>query len=187
MSSAFGLSGANHPRLLRAAWSQERAEDRHVAYATELVKAGLEFRPIDDRSRIDAERLVNDRVKFDTEFRMAEAAGGIRVVDGSETVAVMILEGVEWEGEGAAVRVTAVAVAPSHEGRGIGTVLLGMVPQVHPAKLIYGGCSVNGARLYQRAGFSVLAPGEALPFMFSGGLRILSSNRDYPCWFFRYL
>ena len=131
---------------------------------------------------------MNERIISDAPFGLATEAGGIKATLNGQLAGAIVLEGLEVPGDGIAVRVTAIAVAPTWEGRGLGTVLLGMVPSFAPRiKFIYGGCATDAAAFYQRGGYDVLQPGESLPFNLGDGLNLKSSNLHYPCWFIRTL
>ncbi|GAA5226975.1 hypothetical protein GCM10025778_15080 [Paeniglutamicibacter antarcticus] len=132
------------------------------------------------------EKIVNERVKFDHPYTKDPNAGGIRVELNGQTIGVMLIEGIEVPGDGIAARVTAVAVAPDWERRGVGSVLLGMIPQVVPARLVYGGCEMAAAAFCQRAGFDALAEGEILYMPLGNGAAFKSSNEYYPLWFVRH-
>lgn len=175
----------SEPRLLRKGWPFSKARERHVELATGLVAAGVEFWPIRPDDRPAIESLVNRRLEFDSPYKMDENAGGIRAVADGETIGAMVLEGIKVDGQGTVIRVTAVAVEPDWEGRGIGTVLLGMVQQVERSKVTYGGCTPEAARFYQRAGFDVLAPGEAVMLPIGDPRHLRSSNKHYPSFFIR--
>jgi hypothetical protein len=48
------------------------------------------------------------------------------------------------------------------------------------------GQAPDTAAFYQRAGFTVLDPGEPFPFPFSKQAAIIAnSNPTYTCWFYR--
>lgn len=181
--------GSTHSQtsLLRARWSEDRVRERHTGFANDLVEQGYTFLPIKTPDRAAVETLVNDRLVFDNVYAMAEAAGGIRAVSAAgELAGAIVLEGMSFP-DGLAMRVTAIAVEPRHERRGIGTVLLGMAPQLATPTFIYGGCAASEATFYQRAGFDVLQAGAALPFTLGGGLNLKSSNVHYPHWFIRWV
>lgn len=176
------------PQLLRKGWPENRVRDRYLALAQPVVDAGLEFRAFAAEDRPEIVQLLSERIASDDAFTLATHAGGIKATLNGKLAGVIALEGLEVPGDGIAARVTAIAVTPAWEGRGLGTVLLGMAPQiVDGIKFVYGGCAADAAVFYQRAGYDVLQPGEALPFNLGDGLRLKSSNPHYPCWFIRTL
>lgn len=176
------------PQLLRKGWPESRVRDRYLEHAHAAVAAGLEFRAFAAEDRPEIEHLLNGRITSDNPFTLAAAAGGIKATLNGELAGVIVLEGIEVPGDGIAVRVTALAVTPTWEGRGLGTVLLGMVPGFATGiKFIYGGCAADAAAFYQRGGYDVLRAGESLLFNLGDGLNLKSSNRHYPCWFIRTL
>lgn len=182
------------PQLLRKGWPENRVRDRYLECAQATVDAGFEFRAFAAEDRPGIEQLLNERITSDAAFVLATEAGGIKATLNGHLAGVIVLEGYEVPGDGIAVRVTAIAVTPTWEGRGLGTVLLGMAPGftallenapgfISEIKFIYGGCAADAAAFYQRAGYDVLQPGEALPFHLGDGLNLKSSNLHYPCWF----
>jgi GNAT superfamily N-acetyltransferase len=176
------------PALLRKGWPDHRVKERYLEHAQSIVDAGAEFRAFQVADRPPIERLLNERLVSDSPFTLAPEAGGIKATGGSGLIGVVVLEGIEVPDDGVAVRVTALAVTQEWERRGLGTVLLGMVPMfTEGIKFIYGGCAPSAAAFYQRAGYDVLQPGELLPFHLGNGLRLGSSNPHYPAWFVRYL
>lgn len=172
------------PRYLRAGWPTAKVAARHRDYATTLIDAGVIFEKVEDEDRTGVEDLVNARLFFDGPYSMATLAGGILATHGQSVAGAVVVEAAKFDNR-VSLCVTALAVTPEWEGKGLGTVLLGMAPQLVPAHFVFGGCAPDAARFYQRAGFDVLAAGELLPFPFGGGGLIGSTNRHYPAWFFR--
>jgi GNAT superfamily N-acetyltransferase len=81
---------------------------------------------------------------------------------------------------------TNLVVEPSWRGKGVGVVLLGVIPQLLQTSLTFGTCAPDTAAFHQRAGFTVLDPGEPFPFPFSKQATIITnSNPTYTCWFYR--
>jgi len=176
------------PALLRKGWPESRVRERYLERAR-AVNDDFEFRTFTEQERPTIEQLLNEQLINESTFTMSAEAGGIKASHNGELAGAIVLEGVETPGDGIAVRVTAVAVTPKWKGQGLGTVLLGMVPNFTTnVKFIYGGCAVDAAAFYQRAGYDVLQPGELLPFHLGGSLTgLASSNPHYPCWFIRHL
>lgn len=175
------------PRLLRAAWSPETAERRHIARATTLISEGVAIEKITPGDRPEVEALINSRIPTQ-ELRMTENHGGAIARDTKgELLGALVVQAAQFS-NGAAVHVRAIAVEQASEGRGIGTVLLGMAHQViNGVQLVHGGCAPETAAFYQRAGFTVLQPGAPMPFNLGNGAQVSSSNENFPCQFYRYL
>lgn len=186
MSNGSILASTAGPRLLRKGWPSGKVQERYTKSAESLIGQGVEFYGIQPDSAAAVETLVNKRVEFDSPYTMDSNAGGLRADLGGRTIGVMVLEGIEVPDDGIAVRVTAVAVEPDWEDRGVGSVLLGMIPLLVQPRLVYGGCDVGGAAFYQRAGFDVLAEGEMLHLPMGKGAAFKSSNVHYPHWFVRH-
>lgn len=178
----------NRPQYLRAGWPAAKVAPRHRAYATQLADAGVTFDKMKTENRQAAEALVKERLIFDEPFRLTQEAGGILATHGEALIGVAVAEAAQF-GSRVTMRVTALAVTPEWEGRGLGTVLLGMMHQLVPGRVqfLFGGCAPEAAQFYQRAGFDVLAPGEPMPFPFGSGAELASSNPHYPSMFFRSL
>src|SRR4051812_13787761 len=83
-----------------------------------------------------------------------------------------------------AAHVWQLAVTPKWRRRGLGTVLLTMLPRVAAAHgldtptITFGACDVPLSDFYQQAGFTVLAPGVPLPVPLEG--RALIANTQPP-------
>lgn len=171
------------PLLLRAAWPVRRVAERYDRYARALVEEGYTFGGI--RRRDEVNKLVNERLTFDSPFVMTKEAGGINATAPTgELVGVVVIEASSFP-NGILARVTAIAVDPRHERKGIGTVLLGMAPHLVTPTLIFGGCAASEAAFYQRAGYDVLQKDEALQLPVGIRRRFQSSNPHYPHLFAR--
>lgn len=92
------------------------------------------------------------------------------------------------------VYVWQLAVDPGSRMRGIGTVLLTMLPEavadVAPdlprVQGTYGACAPADASFYQRAGFDVLQPGAPLSFLIPETRPVAAQSRaHHSCWLVR--
>lgn len=115
--------------------------------------------------------------------------GGLIATDAKgELRGVLSMNLMDANGIGCVATIRSLAVDPASRGKGIGAALLALIPQfteiaagVRP-DLTWGGCSVEAAAFYQRAGFDVLPPGERLPF---GDVLVENPNTTFPCTFSR--
>lgn len=179
------------PQLLRQGWSTDKARTRHLKYAHPLVEAGVTFRGMKHSERERTQQIVRAHVPGVEEFTLVKEGrhrGAVLAEDhDQQVIGVLALEAADIEGVPIAM-INAVVTLPEHRGRGIGTVLLGvmdqlLIPQVGSApELVAGNCAPEDARFYQRAGFTVLQPGEVLPF--GRGVQVREES-EYPCWFYR--
>lgn len=174
----------------------ERVRDRHLRYARALVDDHVTFR--DDVVATDPRvlALIRSEVRGSAQFDPRDPTATITALSveddviGACVVGVHLLSGAPepW------VYVWQVAVDPGWRMRGIGTVLLTMLPQVVAGSApdlprlqgTYGACAPADARFYQRAGFDVLQPGLPLSLLIAGTKPVVVHSRaDHSCWMVR--
>lgn len=186
-------------RLLPASTATLRSSpnfaERHVERATELVSQGITFRrPNSPKEETAGTALIHQHIADASSFSLHKDAGMLLAFDANQqviSVAVCGL-GVFDNGESLMLTINHLVVEPRSRGKGLGTVMVGMVSQLVPpaAKqhasriLINGICATNGRTLYQNAGFTVLPVNTPLLIPFAGGKRIANSNTRYPHWFY---
>ena len=169
-------------------WDPERAIERHLRYARCLVDESVSFDHVLAHERPAIAQLVQRNVAGAELWEPDGDCGALVAADtDGNMVGALVAGGAEFTGK-ITLFVLYVAVEPDWRGRGVGTVLLGTLPQMlgerrGPA-LTVGSCAQEGARFYQRAGFTVLDPGEPLPFPL-GGAWLANRNANHPCWFHR--
>ncbi|MDR6912946.1 GNAT superfamily N-acetyltransferase [Rhodococcus fascians] len=123
-------------------------------------------------------------------WSLDEDLNGVLVsVDRDESVLGVLVASAEQYARGNVLYVQHLVVVPEARGRGVGTVSLGMVEQLLPGTplaMIWGQCEPSATGFYERAGFTVLAPGEPFPFLMSDSPSVIvNSNPTYNCWFYR--
>lgn len=185
------------PQLLAKGWGSAKVEGRHRAAAASLAEAGVTWREAERPDHPRIAQLVRTHIHGSgADWDVDRDSGGIVAVTGvGDIIAVLVVAAFTAGGQVVAI-IRQVVVDPSWRGRGVGTVALGLVPQMlerhggRPAATI-GNCAPLAARFYQRAGFTVLQPGELLDLSLVLGLPYQQplpaglSTRHYPCWMVR--
>lgn len=179
----------NGPALLRMGWPRERVDSDRFRAALTLVGDGYTVDAADRRAADDAQRIVARWVMDDPTWRRPDDNGTIAAIapDG-EVAGALMLTAWESPNHGLVVTLRALAVVPEHRGRGLGLVLMGMIPQyveLHVGRepdCTHGSCAPSAARFYQRTGCVVLKPGERLPFR---TVELVNVDERYPCHIFR--
>jgi GNAT superfamily N-acetyltransferase len=172
------------------AWDPERVTERYLRYARPLVEAEVGFQKLERRDHAAVERLVRTEVPAMEDFAVSSVwSGGVTAhAKDEDLVGTIVVTGMS-HGDRAAMMVEAIAVEPAWRGRGIGVVLLGVLPLVLPSQHVefyYGMCNPREARFYQRAGYTVLEPGMALPFPIGEDPpAFVNTTTTHPCWFYR--
>lgn len=170
-------------------WDPERAIERHLRYARPLVDEGVTFEHVGATERPAVAQLIRQHIAERERWRPDPAEGAFIALDPEERTIGTLVAGAAQFGGDIGLFVSYVVVEPGWRGRGVGTVLLGMLPKMLGGRgeptLTVGSCALDGARFYQRAGFTVLDPGEPLPFPLGDGAWLANRNANYPCWFHR--
>lgn len=179
-------------QLQRRGHPFEKVRKRHRAYAQELVNEDIYF-----QSRIDGgetNNLIRRRLPSMDTFTVAETDGVIGSLSKEEELlGVLVVALAEFDGSSVAF-IRGLAVEEGHQGRGIGTVLLGLIDQMTDKdaggrKLagVVGSCAVDEDAFYQKAGYTVLQPGQPMPWLYGAqaGTRLENSNPTHDCWFYR--
>lgn len=179
------------PKLLRLGWPRERVESDYLRLAADLTHSGYGIHAGTPAEQAEAERLVALHLMSDPQWRRParDGSGTLVAIDASGTV-VAALMFVAWavEGEPPTATLTALAVHPSQRRRGLGLALMGALPRYMQQRIgrapgfTHGTCSPDAARFYQRAGCTVLQPGEPLPFLDTD---LINPDEGYPCHFTR--
>jgi GNAT superfamily N-acetyltransferase len=182
-------------QLLAQGWGLERSRDRHLRYARALVARDVQWRGIDDADADAVARLVRENIRgIGEDWTLpAESGGVVAFTEADGIIGAMVIGAM---GNGAATAENTIAfvqhivVEPAWRGCGVGVVTLGMADQVFrsqpvPAKHFIGCCAPEAARWYQRAGYTVLQPGEILVLPGEQPVPTVVTNEHYPCWFFR--
>lgn len=153
-----------------SSWPRKRVKEFHRDYARGMVRKGVTFLPANDEmDELPSffTRLIPD---MPTTFAVGPDDGAIiaRAADGPLLGAVLVAASQFPSGITSVIR--AVAVDPTQQGHGIGTVLLGIIPQlVEGTSAIIGNCAEREAKFYSRAGYDVYPAGAAIPFPNAGG------------------
>jgi GNAT superfamily N-acetyltransferase len=180
---------SNQSPVLRAAAPFSSVKSQHLKYAEGLHQT-LQFRRIQSADRENVSALIGrEVVGVSASYSMADDDGGVLAETKSqELVGAITVQGADYDGR-IAIMVRSLSVESSWRGRGVATVLLGMLNQLLPdttVATIYGNCSSEAVDLYARAGYTVLKEGASLPFALgSKAISMQLSNTAYPCWFFK--
>jgi GNAT superfamily N-acetyltransferase len=190
----------------------DAVKKRHMRYAQALVDDGFTFDLLVDDGRDEVTALIreatpvpeaNPAPEATTAYEAAGASAftlqahdsGLAVRDRAGALAgAVVVTAVSYD-NGTALFIRALATAAGFRSRGIGTVLLGMVPQVLgqaglPTRALITGVTPQArASFVHRAGFVVLEPGDEPPFTFGGIEDELLDGSVLPtndqCWFFK--
>lgn len=177
-----------------SAWAPKDVRARHLDLAQQLVHLGVEFRHAREDEKETVRSLVRSHIKGSEQTTFAEESGFLVALDTSQQIIGCTVVGLGVDDHKVLMmKLTSLVVVPEWRGKGLGTVLVGMLHQViqnlpgvdltTSPLIIYGSCSVEGKVFYRRAGFDVLEPGQPLMVPF-GNMGIMhNQNVEYPCWF----
>lgn len=174
---------------MRSASPGPKVRRRHLKYALRAEHAGIQF---EYGPQFDSviEQLVRDHiVGMSADWTMAPQAGAIAATRDDSVLGGLIFGLAAFDDDFLAV-VQHLVVAPKSRGQGIGSLLLGVAPQLtekhtkgRPTWWI-GQCEDKAAGYYQAAGFSVLAPREPLNLPVGRDALVTNANNHYNCWFY---
>jgi GNAT superfamily N-acetyltransferase len=185
-------SDRREPTSLAEGLSFEQVRQRHLRYANALLGDGVTFPYQRATERPDLLELVRAHVPGAQAFTPDENTAAVLAVDADSTlIAGVAVVFMRFANAPLAAHVWQLAVTPNWRRRGLGTVLLTMLPRLAGAHgldtptITFGACDVPLADFYQQAGFTVLAPGVPLPVPLAGRALIANTNRHHPCWMYR--
>lgn len=174
-------------------WTFERAWQRHLRYARELMDAGVSWRQSGPEDWPVVADLIREHVLGAEEFHPQpdDPGGAVLTLDRDDSlIGALVMGAADFQGR-LAVMVRYLAVSPDWRRRGVGAVSLGLLRQLlgtdaDMIRLTFGSCAAGrAARFYQHAGFTVLDPGTPLPFPLGSQALLGSMSSRYPCWFYR--
>lgn len=178
----------------------QKAAKRHVRYAQALIDAGFEFElqtgraGRDDVAGLMAESVAEAREDAGDPVAQAgfalnpqDSGIAVRSPDG-ELAGASVVAAVEFD-ERTALFLRGLGVAEAFRSRGIGTVLIGMTPQVLtqaglPSRSrIVTRCPEVRATFFHRAAFTVEQPGAEVPDALARiGGELLPDFGPTACW-----
>jgi GNAT superfamily N-acetyltransferase len=168
-----------------SAWDPTRVQQRYLNYAHRLVDQGVAFRTVQPDDKAPIEQLVQAHIAGSSSFRIRPEEGGVAALDAQgRVIAGLVIAGAQFNTD-VVIFIRHLVVDPVWRGQGVGVVTIGVLPQVHNATFYMGNCAVNAARFYQRSGFTVLDPGQPLPFLFGKQTMMQLTNEHYPCFFYK--
>lgn len=175
--------------VLCEGWPAARVIHRHLRYAQALVSDSIGFRPLDSSRDEDVAWLLHAIIDggagpltLDTDLAAIVANHADQTIVGGLLISATVLP------HGCVAVIRHLAVDPGWRGRGIGLVLLGVLPQLSqntPPALTFGHCAEQDAGYYQRAGFTVLPPAVPLPKQLAEHVPPTSTSPHQPCWIYR--
>lgn len=170
-----------------AGWPSARVDERHLRLARPLVEQGLGFCPLDRGHTAAVEALIQQQIGPD--LAVKDDAGGVVALDPSgRLIGAVIGIGAKFANTTNAFMIAFVAVDPSWQSNGVGSVLIGAVPQAlqtagHTGRWIFtGNCHQARAKFFQHCGFTVLFPHAPLPL---GPGIAAPPESQHPCYFYR--
>ncbi|WP_082965402.1 GNAT family N-acetyltransferase [Gordonia sp. 852002-51296_SCH5728562-b] len=138
----------------------------------------------------DVEALVRENIHgVGSTWTMPEGDGCAVALAQDGTIAGCLVMGLGQVGDDFLAIIQHLVVDPEFRGRGIGTVLLGIAPQL--VRQFNGGatahwlgqCEESMRSFYAAAGFTALQPDEPISLPFAKGL-VGNGNPEYNCWFY---
>lgn len=168
------------PQVMLAGVDPQKARDRAVETEAALRAHGIVLSTGAAADEPAVTALVRTFVDGSTAFRL-DGRPSFVARDGAGTVIGALVAEVRRDLRGA-LQIADVAVKPPWRRLGVASVLIEGAMQSFPdAPLVFGASSLQGARLYQKAGFYVLKPGA--PLGIPGVGAAVNPNPAYPCWF----
>lgn len=181
--------------LLRKAHSGKAVTLRYLDTVRSLTAKGVKF-PYGAITPLEAEaiQMIRAHVPGMSNWTREPETGLMYAVDHDDALIGCLAVSAARFNASIQAAIRAVVVDPAWRGHGVGTALLGMVEQLvsQSADLVpdavIGTCPETEAPFYQRSGFTVLAPGSALPSEIAGvgrGGLLVNTGQKTPCWFYR--
>ncbi|MDQ0801508.1 GNAT family N-acetyltransferase [Arthrobacter sp. SLBN-112] len=172
--------------------AKDVASNRRIKYARPLVEKGFTFGPLTREDWPAVNGLVRKYISVPADWRLTPNSLGIVVKNSKGAlVAAVVTQVMTIDGKTLLI-VSHLVTDPLHRGRGMATILLGMLDNITgtagapaPAMTV-GFCAHAGIKLYRRAGFvvgdanSYTEPDPELPFP-----RMVTENSNYPYPFYR--
>jgi GNAT superfamily N-acetyltransferase len=147
-----------------------------------LTAAGVDFDEFTDPA-LEIQALIWDHGSGTEHLVFPSGTRGIVATSADGAVIGALL--VEERPRNQAVQITHLVVCPTWRRRGVATVMLGLVWVAFPwAVAAFGGCARAGARLFDRAGFTVFEEGSriVIPHL---SKPMANPSEHHPCWFLR--
>lgn len=184
----------------------DKVAARHRRYAEKLMAASFTFELLTPELADDVEALItglapsaDPNPKTLTPFHVGDQdAGLVALNDAGEIVAALVATAVEFSSDGEsgqapmALFLRGLATDPDFRGQGIGTVLLGMAPQILKQAGLPTRCRLiaqipeERATFFHRAGFQVWEHGTETPESVSQMMEsLLPKVAQEPCLAFR--
>lgn len=170
---------------------KQATEGRRRKFAVPLVAEGYTFGPLTPQDWPVVDRLVHNHLTVPVEWALNTGKLGIVVKDSHNTlVSAVVTEVVSIDNQ-TLLLATHLVTIPEHRGKGIATVLLGMLNDITnsvgapPPAMTIGFCAEKGIKLYRRAGFTVgdahspAIPALGLPFP---SMSTTNTNYPYPIY-----
>ena len=168
------------------------ADNRREKYARPLVARGFTFRRLEREHWPAVNSLVVKYIAVPAKWALTADSFGIVVTDPHGTVVAAVVVQVTTFDDKVLLIVNHLVTDPQHRGKGIATILLGMLDHITrelgapTPSMTVGFCAENGIKLYRKAGFvvgnanSAAVPTPGLPFP-----TMATDNSHYPYPFYR--
>lgn len=172
----------DHPGVLIGGTEAGQVLMQHAARATALLERDVEFSPRALPHLEAINRLLDGRAVV----REDDERGIVIAYHSRDGVIGALLITVGLFGDQVGMFIDALAVAPTWQRQGLGSVLLLTAHQVLPSQPAFaaGHCDPDTARFFAQAGYTVLRPGTPLPVVLGDEPRLFGGSAE-ECWFYR--
>ncbi|MGD7708130.1 GNAT family N-acetyltransferase [Microlunatus sp. Y2014] len=179
-------------RLLASGWSADRAAARLHDYSLMLHDAGVEYGPATTAELSVLDGMIREHITGLEEWSSTRSDAGVAIARQGGQVIGGVVSHVMAFGDDMVVHLQHLVVSPEWRRRGVGTVLLGLTPQIVERAagegadrdaVFYGQCAPGSATWLHRSGYVVLQPGQ--PIVLCDQMIAVPDDAAQRCWFAR--
>ena len=158
-------------------------KERHIALATQLQQEGYFFVGMRQEHLEAVSNLILEAEGMTWAMPDDESVAGVLAMDSQHNIVGVAIFGAWGKNDSFFVHLQHLSVAEQTRGKGVGSVLAGMLWNVtqRVADITYAGIEPTPAafRFYQRVGFDIRFPGEPI---FFDGAAVFNNNPRFTCW-----